>query len=70
MQRKVSVLWGEKKVVLRQTARAVTPFGGLSVFIEFLKQIDFPDWVSRGLPVYLKSNNAIAAGEAYTGLWK
>ena len=33
MQRKVTPLWGEKKVVLRQTPRAVTPFGGLSVFI-------------------------------------
>lgn len=47
MQRKVSVLWGEKKVVLRQTPRAVTPFGGLSVFIEFLKRIGFPERVNR-----------------------
>lgn len=66
MQRKVSVLWGEKKVVLRQTPRAVTPFGGLSVFIEFLKRIGFPERVSRDLPVCLTSNNAIPAGETYT----
>ena len=36
MHRKITPLWGEKKVILHQTPRAVTPFGGLSVFIEFL----------------------------------
>ena len=36
MQRRVSSLWGGKKVVLRQTPRAVTPFGGLSDFIELV----------------------------------
>ena len=41
MQRKITLLWGEKKVVLRQTPRAVTPFGGLSVFIEFLRKIGY-----------------------------
>lgn len=66
MQRKVSVLWGEKKVVLRQTPRAVTPFGGLSVFIEFLKRIGFPEQVRRDLPFCLNSPNAIPAGETFT----
>lgn len=46
MQRKVSALWGEKKVVLRETPRAMTPFGGLRVFIEFLKRIGFAERVS------------------------
>ena len=32
MHRKITALWGEKKVVLRQTQRVVTPFGGLSVW--------------------------------------
>lgn len=66
MQRKVSVLWGEKKVVLRQTSRAVTPFGGLSAFIEFLKRIGFPERVRRDLPFCLSSPNAIPAGETFT----
>ena len=59
MQREITPLWGEKKVVLRQTARAVTPFGGLSVFIEFLGKIGFAKQVSEHLPVHLKSPNAI-----------
>ena len=47
MQRKITSLWGEKKVILRQTPRAVTPFGGLSVFIDFMKQIGFPVYWAR-----------------------
>jgi hypothetical protein len=41
VQREITTIWGEKKVVLRQTERAVTPFGGLSVFIEFLGKIGY-----------------------------
>lgn len=66
MHRKITSLWGEKKVVLRQTARAVTPFGGLSVFIEFLGKIGYRQQVSEHLPVHLKSPNAIEAGETFT----
>jgi hypothetical protein len=66
VQRKITSLWGEKKVVLRQTSRAVTPFGGLSVFIEFLGRIGFRKQVSEHLPVHLKSPNAIEAGETFT----
>ena len=66
MHRKTTSLWGEKKVVLRQTARAVTPFGGLSVFIEFLSKIGFREQVGRDLPVHLKSPNAIDPGETLT----
>jgi len=66
VQRKASVLWGEKKVVLRQTPRAVTPFGGLSVFIEFLRRVGFPERVRHDLPFSLSSPNAIPAGETFT----
>ncbi len=66
MQRKVNALWGEKKVVLRQTPRAVTPFGGLSVWVEFLRRIGLTAQLSEHLPVRLKSPNAIPAGETFT----
>jgi len=36
---KITALWGGKKVELRETQRAVTPFGGLVVFFEFLRQV-------------------------------
>jgi hypothetical protein len=66
VQRKITSVWGEKKVVLRETPRAVTPFGGLSVFIEFLGKIGFSERVRRDLPVHLKSPNAIDPGETFT----
>jgi len=65
VDRKITSLWGEKKVLLRQTGRAVTPFGGLSVFIEFLGKIGYGQQVSEHLPVHWKSPNAIAAGETF-----
>jgi hypothetical protein len=66
VQRKITSLWGEREVVLRQTPRAVTPFGGLSVFIEFLGKIGFAKQISEHLPVHLTSPNAIPAGETFT----
>ena len=66
MQRKITSLWGEKKVILRETPRAVTPFGGLSVSIEFLTQIGFREQLRRALPVRLESPNAIDPGETFT----
>jgi hypothetical protein len=66
VQREITALWGEKKVVLRQTSRVVTPFGGLSVFIAFLQKIGYRQQVSEHTPVHLKSPNAINPGETFT----
>ena len=66
MQREITALWGEKKVILRQTPRAVTPFGGLSVFIAFLQKIGYRQQVSEHMPVHLRSPNAINPGETFT----
>jgi len=66
VQREITALLGEKKVVLRQTPRAVTPFGGLSMFIEFLRKIGYAQQISAHLPVHLTSPNAINPGETFT----
>jgi hypothetical protein len=66
VQRKIRVLWGERKVILRQTARAVTPFGGLSVWVEFLGKIGYRQQVREHMPVHLRSPNAIAPEETFT----
>ena len=66
MQRKISALWGEKKVVLRETRRAVTPWGGLSVFVEFLRRRGFPEQLRQHLPIHLESPNAINPAETFT----
>ena len=66
MQREITTVWGEKKVILRETPRAVTPFGGLSLFIAFLQRIGYRRQVSEHLPVHLRSPNAIDPAQTYT----
>lgn len=66
MHREITAMGGKKKVLLRQTPRAVTPFGGLSVLIEFLQKIGYRQQVSEYMPVRLRSPNAIDPGETYT----
>lgn len=66
MHREITALWQEKKVVLRETPRAVTPFGGLSVFIQFLQKIGYRQQVSQHMPIHLESPNAIHPGETFT----
>lgn len=66
MHREITTVWGEKKVILRETPRAVTPFGGLSLFIAFLQRIGYSRQVSAYLPVHLKSPNAIDPAQTYT----
>jgi Transposase DDE domain group 1 len=66
VHREITTVWGEKKVILRETPRAVTPFGGLSLFIAFLRRIGYSQEVSEHLPVHLKSPNAIDPAQTYT----
>jgi hypothetical protein len=62
----ISAIFGGKKVELRQTPKAVTPFGGLVVFVEFLQKVGFAEQVNRAMPFKLKSPNAIPAVETFT----
>ena len=66
MHWKITALWGGKKVELRETPRAVTPFGGLVVFFEFLRQVGYCEAVSQHLPFRLTSPNAIDPVETFT----
>lgn len=66
MQREISVLWGEKKVVLRETRRAVTPWGGRSVFVAFLRRRGYREQGRRHLPIRLESPNAIEPAQTFT----
>ena len=59
MPTQITALWGGRKVELRETQRAVTPFGGLVVFFEFLRQVGYVEVVNRCLPFRLASPNAL-----------
>jgi Transposase DDE domain group 1 len=63
---KITALWGGKKVELRETQRAVTPFGGLVVFFEFLQRIGYCEAVRQHLPFTLRSPNAIDPVKTFT----
>src|SRR6266853_6550013 len=63
---KITAHWGGKKVELRETPRAVTPFGGLVVFFEFLRQVGYGQAVRQHLPFRLTSPNAIDPVETFT----
>ena len=65
VQRKISAFWGEKKVILRDTERAVTPWGGLSVFVEFVRQRGLGERLKEHLPIHLTSPNAIDPAQTY-----
>jgi hypothetical protein len=46
-------------VVLRETSRAVTPFGGVAVFIAYLRKIEWIGTVRKYMPVHWRSPNQI-----------
>ena len=51
---------------LRETPRAVTPFGGLVVFFEFLRRVCYGEAVRQHLPFRLTSPNATDPVETFT----
>jgi len=56
----ISPLFGGAKLILEETPKAITPFGGLASFIEFLGRIGYVDQVQAALPFAAPtSNNAI-----------
>src|ERR1700747_286474 len=63
---KITALWGGKKVELRETQRAVSPFGCLVVFFEFLRRTGYCEAVREHLPFSLRSPNAIDPAKTFT----
>jgi hypothetical protein len=62
----VTTLFGKTRAKLTETPRAVTPFGGLVSFIEFLGQIGYAQQVGQYLPWQLSSPNAIPLAHTLT----
>ena len=49
--REIDALLSGERLILRQTQRAVTPFGGIAVFISFLDKIGFVEAVRQHMPI-------------------
>ena len=60
-------LFGSAKIVLEETPKAVTPFGGLTSFVAFLQQIGFASEVQKALPFAAPTSpNAIPLAHTLT----
>src|SRR3954471_21567167 len=57
--REMIALLSNKRVILRETQRAVTPFGGTVVFLEFLRRIDVVGQLRCHMPIRWRSHNHI-----------
>jgi len=63
----ITSLFGHTKLILDETPKAISPFGGLASFISFLGQIGFARQVQQHLPFAEPiSNNAIPLAHSLT----
>ena len=57
--REIAALLSSERLILRETKRAVTPFGGVAVFVSFLRKIDLAGQLRQHMPIHWKSPNRI-----------
>jgi hypothetical protein len=62
----IATLLGGQRVVLRETKRAVTPFGGVVVFVSYLRKIDLLGTARQHMPVRWRSPNRIDPTTTWT----
>ena len=65
MESEATQIFGGRRVVLNETDRALTPFGGMVVFLEFLNRIGFVKKVIECMPVTHRSPNSIPPAQTY-----
>src|SRR6266516_189665 len=57
--REMLALLSKERLIVRETQRAVTPFGGMVVFLEFLQRIDLVGQIRQHMPIRWRSHNQI-----------
>ena len=62
----IKVLLSGERLILRETQRAVTPFGGVAVFITYLRRIGLADKLRQHMPVQWRSPNQIDPTSTFT----
>jgi hypothetical protein len=61
--------YGGGKVFLRETKRAVTPFGGLVVLVQLIQRLGVMGWVREHLPFVYRSPNQIEPEVTLLAFW-
>ena len=64
--REINALLSDERLILRETQRAVTPFGGIAVFISFLEKIGFVKAIRQHMPIVWRSPNHIDPSFTFT----
>jgi hypothetical protein len=64
--REITALLSDERLILRETERAVTPFGGIAVFISFLSKIGFVAALRQHMPIRWKSPNHMDPSSTFT----
>src|SRR3954471_143417 len=64
--REINALLSDERLILRETQRAVTAFGGIAVFIFFLDKIGFVQAVRQHMPIRWRSPNHIDPTSTFT----
>ena len=64
--REITALLSDERLILRETQRAVTPFGGIAVFISFLDKVGFAEAIRQHMPIRWKSPNHIDPTSTFT----
>jgi hypothetical protein len=63
--REITALLSDERLI-RETKRAVTPFGGIAVFISFLGKIGLVEAIRQHMPICWKSPNHIEPTITFT----
>ncbi len=66
MPREISALLSQERLILRETQRAVTPLGGVAVFVAFLHQLGFVEKLRQHMLIQWKSPNQIDPTTTFT----
>jgi len=69
MRAESGCVYGGGKVLLRETNRAVTPFGGLVVLLQLVQRLGVMDWVREHLPFRYVSRNQIPPEVTLLSFW-
>jgi hypothetical protein len=64
--REIRALLSDERPILRETQRAVTPFGGVAVFLSFIDKISLVEKVRQHMPIHWKSPNHIDPTAIFT----
>jgi hypothetical protein len=56
----------QARATVRETKRAVTPWGGIAILVQFLKGIGYIEAGGDAMPIQMNSPNAIALAQTFT----